>query len=100
MHRDQWSLTGTATHPEFRRREHLVASAAPPLQGRLAELVDRHHRHGLEIAADGAGSHWQGDHIDWDCFFAAFVSFDPGPTDASAEDLDPLVPGSPRLPGG
>jgi hypothetical protein len=42
--------------------------------------VDAHRRFGLDIAVDGAGSHWQGDHIDWDCFFAAFV-----PPDDSAE---------------
>jgi hypothetical protein len=61
----------------FRRNEEVVPSGAPPLQGQLAELVDEHRRHGLDIAADGAGSHWQGDHIDWDCFFAAFLPPEP-----------------------
>jgi hypothetical protein len=89
VHRGHWSLTGAANHPEFRRRGQRVTPTAPPMQGHLAELFDRHRRHGLDIAADGAGSHWQGDHIDWDCFFAAFVPFDPGPIDASAEDPDP-----------
>ena len=28
----------------------------------------------LDIAADGAGSHWTGDQIHWDCFDAAFAN--------------------------
>ena len=79
VHRGAWSLSGTADSPVFRRGGEVVRPAAPQLQGRLAELVDAHRRHGLDIAADGAGSHWQGDQIDWDCFFAAFMPADPGP---------------------
>lgn len=85
VHRGGWSLSGTADHAVFARDGDVVRSAAPQLQGRLAELVDEHRRHGLDIAADGAGSHWQGDHIDWDCFFAAFLPWDPGPDDDAAE---------------
>lgn len=88
VHRADWSLTGTATDPVFRRQGQPVSSCAPPLQGCLAELVDAHRRSGLQIAADGAGSHWQGDRIDWGCFFAAYLPYDPGPADASAEDPD------------
>ena len=81
VHRGGWSLSGTADHAVFARDGDVIRSAAPQLQGRLAELVDEHRRHGLDIAADGAGSHWQGDRIDWDCFFAAFLPWDPGPDD-------------------
>jgi hypothetical protein len=77
VHHGTWTLTGPADRAVFRRNEEVVPSGAPPLQGQLAELVDEHRRHGLDIAADGAGSHWQGDHIDWDCFFAALLPPEP-----------------------
>jgi hypothetical protein len=98
VHRGVWSLTGTATDTRFRRLGEEVPDTAPPMQGRLAELIDAHDRFGLDIAADGAGSHWQGDHIDWACFFAANLPFDHGPDDDSAED--PVLPApSARTPG-
>ncbi len=65
----------TATRPRatFRRPDGRTAEPVPsPPGGTLAELVDANHRHGRDIALDGAGSNWLGDHIDWDCFFAAF----------------------------
>jgi hypothetical protein len=72
VHVGDWSLSGTATTPSFERGGHGVPDAAPPMHGSLALLVDAHRRSGIDVVADGAGSHWQGDHIDWDCFFAAF----------------------------
>lgn len=91
VHRGMWTLTGTATEPQFRRLGETVPDTAPPMQGRLAELIDAHDRFGLDIAADGAGSHWQGDHIDWACFFAANLPFDHGPADDSAESPSPRI---------
>jgi hypothetical protein len=89
VHRGTWTLTGPADRAVFRRNRELVSSGAPPLQGQLAELVDGHRRHGLDIAADGAGSHWQGDHIDWDCFFAALApqQWGDGPDDSAESPL-------------
>ena len=69
----------------FRRNGEHVPADAPPAQGRLADLVDDHRSYGLDIAADGAGSNWAGDRIDWDCFFAGFLPYDPLPADDSAE---------------
>jgi hypothetical protein len=75
IHRRSWRLTGSARAPLFQRPDgSTVAESAPRIQGSLAELVDRHRRDGLDIAVDGAGSGWMGDHIDWDCFFAAFAN--------------------------
>jgi hypothetical protein len=75
IHRRGWRLTGSAAEPRFQRPDGAtVAETAPPTQGSVAELVDRHRRDGLDIAVDGAGSGWMGDHIDWDCFFAAFAN--------------------------
>ncbi len=92
IHVRDWTLTGTAQHPVFRRSGQHVPSHAPPVQGRLADLVDEHRRYGLDIAADGAGSNWAGDRIDWDCFFAGFLPHEPARADASAESPgDPTV---------
>ncbi|MFN7151289.1 MAG: HNH endonuclease signature motif containing protein, partial [Microthrixaceae bacterium] len=75
IHRRGWRLTGSAAEPRFQRPGGAtVPESAPPIQGSVAELVDRHRRDGLDIAVDGAGSGWMGDHIDWDCFFAAFAN--------------------------
>jgi hypothetical protein len=75
IHRRGWTLTGSAAEPRFQRPGGAtVAESAPPIQGSVAELVDRHRRDGLDIAVDGAGSGWMGDRIDWDCFFAAFAN--------------------------
>ena len=73
VHKGGWTLTGNATHAHFARPDHRpVDPAPPPLHGRLATLIHANQRHGSDIATDGAGSQWLGDHIDWDCFFAAF----------------------------
>lgn len=75
IHRRGWTLTGSAADPRFQQPGGTtVPESAPPIQGSVAELVDRHRRDGLDIAIDGAGSGWMGDHIDWDCFFAAFAN--------------------------
>ena len=85
IHVRDWTLTGTAQRPVFGRNGQRVPPGAPPMQGRLADLVDDHRRYGLDIAADGAGSNWAGDRIDWDCFFAGFLPYEPERADASAE---------------
>ncbi|MDQ2677481.1 MAG: hypothetical protein M3Y51_01955, partial [Actinomycetota bacterium] len=75
IHDRRWELTGTASDHTFRRPDGVIADpAAARLCGETAELVERHRRHGLDIAADGAGSLWSGDRIDWDCFDAAFLN--------------------------
>lgn len=75
IHRRGWRLTGSAAEPRFERPGGAtVPESAPPIQGSVAELVERHRRDGIDIAVDGAGSGWMGDHIDWDCFFAAFAN--------------------------
>ncbi len=85
IHRDSWTLTGTATDAIFASGDRPVSESAPSMTGRLAEIVDTHARHGLEIDHDGAGSHWQGDKIHWDCFFAAFLPYDPFPVPQPSE---------------
>ena len=75
IHDRHWELTGTADDHVFRRPDGVVSDpTAALLSGSVAELVDRHRRYGLDVVADGAGSHWSGDRIDWDCFFAAFAN--------------------------
>ena len=75
IHDRHWELTGTADAHTFRRPDGVSADpAAARLCGETAELVAAHRRHGLDIAADGAGSHWMGDQIHWDCFDAAFAN--------------------------
>ena len=75
IHDRHWELTGTAGDHVFRRPDGVIADpAAARLCGETAELVARHRRHGLDIAADGAGSHWTGDQIHWVCFDAAFAN--------------------------
>lgn len=92
IHDRDWELTGTATEHVFRRPDGVVAEpAAAVLCGATAELVEQHRRHGLDIAADGAGSYWMGDRIDWDCFFAAFAN---GPL-AHNPDAEPDPNGAP-----
>ncbi len=86
IHDRHWELTGTADDHTFRRPDGVGADpAAARLCGETAELVERHRRHGLDIAADGAGSLWMGDQIHWDCFDAAFangrLAHDPTPAD-------------------
>lgn len=78
IHREHWTLTGTAVDATFTRFGRQVNESAPHMTGRLAEIVDTHALHGLRIDHDGAGSHWQGEHVQWDCFFAAFLPYDPG----------------------
>lgn len=95
VHHGTWTLSGPADRAVFRRNQDVVPSGAPPLQGQLAELVDEHRRHGLDIAADGAGSHWQGDHIDWDCFFAAFLPPEPFHHPYDSAESSPASPAPP-----
>ena len=74
IHRGGWTIHGDATtrhlHPPRRpnrrtrpqpSRRHPRRSSSTPTTATAAD-----------IALDGAGSNWLGDHIDWDCFFAAF----------------------------
>jgi hypothetical protein len=43
--------------------------------GALARWVlPRRHAVCGDIVMCGAGGHWTGEHIDWDCFFAAFAN--------------------------
>ena len=87
IHDRHWELTGTAGDHVFRRPDGVIADpAAARLCGETAELVARHRRHGLDIAADGAGSHWTGDQIHWVCFDAAFANGRLAP-DPDASDL-------------
>ncbi len=73
IHRGGWTIHGDAATATFTRPDGRTAEPVPsPPGGTLAELIDANHRHGRDIALDGAGSNWLGDHIDWDCFFAAF----------------------------
>jgi hypothetical protein len=89
VHEGGWGLTGPASAPTFTRPDGVEVSQRPPrLSGSLGELVEAHRRHGVDIAADGAGSRWVGDELDWDCFFAAFAD---GPR---AVRPDPPAPGA------
>jgi hypothetical protein len=89
VHEGGWGLTGPASTPTFTRPDGVEVSERPPrLSGSLGELVEAHRRHGVDIAADGAGSRWVGDELDWDCFFAAFAD---GPR---AVRPDPPAPGA------
>jgi hypothetical protein len=75
VHEGGWSLTGTAADPHFVRPDGRSVEERPPiLSGSLAELVHLHQLHGRDIVMGGAGGHWTGEHIDWDCFFAAFAN--------------------------
>lgn len=88
IHRRGWSITGTASTATFVSPEgSIVSPESPALGGTLAALVDQHAAHGIDITADGAGSLWAGDHIDWDCFFAAFSY---GPLAAQPPMLDQI----------
>jgi hypothetical protein len=72
-------------HPSGAR----VDPGAAPLAGTLADLVSDHEHHGIDVTTQ-PGGHWAGDHIDWDCFFAAFAP--PPPLDRSAWLGGPAVP--------
>ncbi len=64
VHDRGWSCTGTAQEPVFRRPDGCVVGQVPEpvtLEGSLPRADDT-----------GPGGDWQGDRIDWDCFFAAF----------------------------
>jgi len=64
VHDRGWSCTGTARDPVFRRPDGFTVECVPgpvPLDG-PAPRAD----------ATSPGGEWQGDRIDWDCFFAAF----------------------------
>ena len=75
VHEGGWTLTGTATNPHFARPDGRTVEQRPPiLSGSLAVLVHHHDLHGRDIVMGGAGGHWTGEHIDWDCFFAAFAN--------------------------
>jgi hypothetical protein len=75
VHEGGWTLTGTAADPRFARPDGRSVEERPPiLSGSLAELVHHHQLHGRDILLGGAGGHWTGEHIDWDCFFAAFAN--------------------------
>ena len=74
IHDRHWTLTGTATHPVFTRPDgRPVDRTPPPMSGSLAELITANDTHGTDIAVEHPGGHWYGDHIDWDCFYAAFA---------------------------
>jgi hypothetical protein len=75
VHEGGWTLTGTASEHTFTDPDGRIVDPTPPvLDGSLAELRQLHATHGRDIAIDGAGGRWLGDHIDWDCFFAAFAN--------------------------
>ena len=75
VHDGGWVLTGTATNPCFERPDHQPVDPRPPiLSGSRAELAHHHELHGRDIVLGGTGGHWTGEHIDWDCFFAAFAN--------------------------
>ena len=75
VHEGGWTLTGTASEPHFARADGRAVDEHPPVpSGSLAELVHLHELHGRDIVMGGAGGHWTGEHIDWDCFFAAFAN--------------------------
>lgn len=74
IHDRRWVCTGTADAPVFERPDgRVVPVTAPPLYGKVADLVAGFEAHGLDIAVTEPGGRWYGDRIDWDCFFAAFV---------------------------
>lgn len=101
VHEGGWSLTGTAREHTFRRPDGTpVPTEAPRLSGSLADLVALHRQHGRDIALDGAGGRWHGDHIDWDCFFAAFANEPGDRADLSSGRALPRKDpaGSPRAP--
>ena len=73
VHEGGWQLVGTGTQHTFTRPDgRHVAEHAPVLGGSPGGLIEAHRLHGRDITVDGAGGHWCGDRIDWDCFFAAF----------------------------
>ena len=75
VHEGGWTLTGTAAHPHFEHPDgHPVDPRPPAMSGSLAELAHLHELPGRDIVMGGAGGHWTGEHIDWDCFFAAFAN--------------------------
>jgi hypothetical protein len=75
VHEGGWTLTGAASNPTVTAPSGCaIDPAAPVLGGSLAELQQLHANVGRDIAIDGAGGRWLGDHIDWDCFFAAFAN--------------------------
>lgn len=75
VHEGGWTLEGTASRHTFTAPDRRHIDNTPPLlTGSLAELRHLHQLHGRDITLDGAGGRWHGDHIDWDCFFAAFAN--------------------------
>jgi hypothetical protein len=78
IHDRHWTVTGTAADPVFRSPAGIrVEPGAPAMSGDMADLVTAHEANGLDVAVDHPGGRWQGDHIDWDCFFAAFANPNP-----------------------
>lgn len=74
VHDRDWTCTGTAAAPEFRRPDGRVVDQRPPVcSGAHAELLAAHERAGLDVCVDAPGGRWGGERIDWDCFFAAFA---------------------------
>lgn len=64
IHDRRWTCTGTAADPHFTRPDgapvtNTVEAARPPQQPPLP-------------TAEHPAGNWQGDRIDWDCFYAAF----------------------------
>ncbi len=78
VHDRDWTCTGTAAAPEFRRPDGHVVDRRPPVcSGAYAELLAAHERAGLDVCVDAPGGRWGGERIDWDCFFAAFAAPEP-----------------------
>jgi len=78
VHDREWTCTGTAAAPEFRRPDGRVVAQRPPVcSGNYAELLAAHEQAGLDVCVDAPGGRWGGERIDWDCFFAAFATPEP-----------------------
>ena len=78
VHDRDWTCTGTAAAPEFRRPDGRAVDRRPPAcSGSHAELLAAHERAGLDVCVDAPGGRWGGERIDWDCFFAAFAAPEP-----------------------
>ncbi len=78
VHDREWTCTGTAAAPEFRRPDGRVVAQRPPVcSGTYAELLAAHEQAGLDVCVDAPGGRWGGERIDWDCFFAAFAAPEP-----------------------
>lgn len=73
IHDRDWSLTGTASNPVFKRPDgHDVPQVPTLAAGNLHHLIKTHTAQSLEIGPSSASGTWYGESIDWDCFFAAF----------------------------